>query len=138
MKRRPNIKPTPEDIHFILTSDLSQSEIRRIIGCGRQFVADVLKGKIYADLHPELPRNRPRTVKPKTCLDCNHYTTHCTMRFPEYELIGLRAATSCEAFASERYVEPRKTNAPESTYHSNPLRCKGSSPVVHPLTADCD
>lgn len=111
MKRGPNIKPTPEDIRFILTSDLSQSEIRRVIGCGRQFVADVIKGRIYADVHPELPRNRPRTIRQKTCLDCNHYTNHCTMRFPEYESLGLRAATSCETFATERLIKPRESGA---------------------------
>jgi hypothetical protein len=113
MKRKPNIKPTPDQIYFILTRpDLSQKEKARIIGSGRQFIADVEKGKKYTNIHPELPRNLPKAVKRKTCLDCNHHTNRCTMGFPEYETLGQYAAKGCETYTTDKiYLSPKTTAA---------------------------
>lgn len=89
---------TPEQVHTILTSELSNSDLARRLDVSTEAVSQARRGKTYKNLFPELPRTGAR-----------HFTSGGKRRLtPEQKLEIATSSETCKVLA-QRYNRCEET-----------------------------
>jgi hypothetical protein len=92
-------KPTPLEpaqIHYILTSRATMTDLATEINLSRQAIAKILRGDIHRNICPEIPRPLdPARLKNRG--DCLHWRNGCGLGFPDAIAEGQRFCGFCPA-----------------------------------------
>jgi hypothetical protein len=109
-------KLNDEQIKWILTSSVSGVKKAKELGCSRELIRQVVMGKSYAKVHPEISRKSAQIISGATsCYRCTHWIKasaakaeegRCEIGFPESAIEGPGFAKECNAFVSNRKTKP--------------------------------
>jgi hypothetical protein len=101
---------TPDEVRLILTSPLSSPCLARQLGCSKQAICAVRRGRSHASVWPELPRRLSQGGA--TCLDCQHWARgSCGLGLPDPIEEGPSFAQDCSLFEAMK-KEPRPNRSP--------------------------
>jgi transposase-like protein len=88
---------TADEVRLCLESPLPIRQIAKQLGCSREAVSQVQRGKIHANLWPELPRRASRAGV--SCHQCQHWArASCGMGLPDPIAEGPGFARDCSLF----------------------------------------
>jgi hypothetical protein len=97
-KPTPNPRPPlePAQIHYILTSRATMTDLATEINLSRQAIAKILRGDIHHNICPEIPRPLdPARFKNEG--DCLHWRDGCGLGFPDAIAEGQTFCGFCPA-----------------------------------------
>jgi hypothetical protein len=107
--RRPPL--TPDEVRLILTSSLGSPALAQQLGCSKQAVCAVRRGRSHASVWPELPRRSAASGGP-TCLECQHWARGaCGLGLPDPIEEGPGFAEDCSLFEAMK-KGPRPNRSP--------------------------
>jgi hypothetical protein len=86
----------PAQIHYILTSQATMTDLATEINLSRRAIAKILRGDIYRNICPEIPRPRD-PARFKNQGDCLHWRNGCGLGFPDANAEGQRFCKFCPA-----------------------------------------
>jgi hypothetical protein len=92
-------KPTPLEpaqIHYILTSRATMTDLATEINLSRQVIAKILRGDIHRNICPEIPRPLD-PARSKNQGDCLHWRDGCGLGFPDAIAEGQTFCGFCPA-----------------------------------------
>lgn len=99
-------KVTEAQVARILESNESNTRLAKELGFCTHTILKIRKGRIHADIRPDLERKPDFVAKPRLCHQCIHWSRDkCTMDFPESKQVGY--ANVCSVFEKE----PRTNSA---------------------------
>ena len=93
-KRKPVLEPA--QIHRILTSRATMTDLARELGISRWAVAKILRGDIHRNVCPEIPRPLDR-ARPENKGVCVHWRGHCGLELPDAIAEGREFCGFCPA-----------------------------------------
>lgn len=94
-----------DEVKFILTTEFNNKDLGERFNLSRETIRLIRIGSIYKDVHPDIPRLKPKpSIKP-SCRKCVNWKGRCLMDIPDPVVEGVRFAKDC-IFYEVLHAEP--------------------------------